>query len=411
MKKLSQKIGIAEELIYGYFGLILFMFGATIESSWFSSFLMGQGIDVSKVSLSFTLYGVVVALFSWITSFLVNRYSAKKIMASGLVLLLITTILLVISISINSTLLTMFAYALRGTAYPLFAYSFLVLVTLQTDTVKLGRATSWFWLSFNLGMTIIGPALSVQLLKLFSAIQVLIIGSTLASVGGCLTILFCKEYIKRVDTTIFNEMKSGIHIMIEYPRLFVGMIVKTINNIGQFGFVIMMPIFLIQNGYSLVEWSTIWSISYIVNSFAGVLFGILGDNIGWRKVVVYFSGTLTGLSCLLIYVVVNFFPSNYFLLLGAFMVFAVGIAAFGPLSALIPAIVPEKKPTAVSVLNLGSGLSNFIGPFLVTLIFQYYGGNLVLFIFAGLYFISSGLSTLLKIHKNPSKSYELSIEH
>ncbi len=123
-------------------------------------------------------------------------------------------------------------------------------------------------------------------------------------------------------------------------------------------------------------------------------FGMLSDKIGWRKVLVYFSGTITGLSCLLIYFVINFTPKNYLLLLSAFMVFAIGIAAFGPLSALIPEIVPDRKSTAISVLNLGSGLSNFIGPFLVTILFQNFGGDFVficifMFIFSGKYSVVS----------------------
>ncbi|KRK92614.1 MFS transporter [Latilactobacillus curvatus] len=396
MGNLVKKIGVSKDLVFGYVGLILFMFGSTIESSWFSSFLNNQGVTVSAVSLAFTFYGVIVALFSWITSFLVNRYTAKKVMLVGLCLLIITTILLVISIALKNALMITIIYALRGSAYPLFAYSFLILVTLQTESSALGRATSWFWLAFNLGMTIIGPALSVHLLKSISAIYVLIVGCIVAIAGGLTALLLSNEKRNEMDTTVLKEMKTGIYIMMEYPRLFIGMVVKTINNIGQFGFTIMMPIFLIANGYTLVEWSTIWSISYIVNAFAGVFFGMLSDKIGWRKVLVYFSGTITGLSCLLIYFVINFTPKNYLLLLSAFMVFAIGIAAFGPLSALIPEIVPDRKSTAISVLNLGSGLSNFIGPFLVTILFQNFGGDFVLFVFSCLYFLASILSLALK---------------
>ncbi len=121
-------------------------------------------------------------------------------------------------------------------------------------------------------MTIIGPALSVHLLKSISAIYVLIVGCIVAIAGGLTALLLSNEKRNEMDTTVLKEMKTGIYIMMEYPRLFIGMVVKTINNIGQFGFTIMMPIFLIANGYTLVEWSTIWSISYIVNAFAGVFF-------------------------------------------------------------------------------------------------------------------------------------------
>ena len=185
--------------------------------------------------------------------------------------------------------------------------------------------------------------------------------------------------------------------MKDYPILFIGMVVKAINNIGQFGFVIMMPIFLIDKGFTLFEWGTIWSTTYIINSFAGLFFGFLGDKYGWQKIVVYFSGTLTGISCLLIAFVTYKYPGNYLLLLLAFIVYAFGIAAFGPLSALIPSLVPDKKIEAISVLNLGSGLSNFIGPILVAFLFQSFGGEIVLIVFAFLYFFGSILATRLKL--------------
>ncbi|MFQ7237450.1 MAG: MFS transporter, partial [Enterococcus hulanensis] len=64
------KTGIAEELFWGYVGLIFFMLGATIETSWFSSYLTTIGFQVKVVSLLFSFYGIFVAFFSWITSFL-----------------------------------------------------------------------------------------------------------------------------------------------------------------------------------------------------------------------------------------------------------------------------------------------------------------------------------------------------
>ncbi len=59
------------------------------------------------------------------------------------------------------------------------------------------------------------------------------------------------------------------------------------------------------------------------------------------------------------------------------MLFSIGVAAYAPLSALLPAMVPDNKVEAVSILNLGSGLSNFVGPLLVTLLFEKTSGLVV----------------------------------
>lgn len=408
---ISNKMGIPQELFWGYIGLIFFMLGATIETSWFSSFLNSIGFEMKIVSLIFSLYGVSVALFSWISSFLVERYGVKKIMAVSIVVFLISLILLLISIFLKQPLLTGLVYMTRGVAYPLFAYSFLVAVTVKSDVKQLGRATSWFWLSFNLGMTIIGPILSTQLVGMFDGYTTFIIGGLFVILGGIITLILISEPIDFQESqSVFENAKAGVTILFHHPRLFVGMVVKAINNIGQFGFVIMMPVFLLQHGFTLLEWSSSWSLCYIVNALAGVFFGNLGDHLGWRKVVMLFSGTIAGLACLLLVFVIKYLPGNFIALLLSFSLFSVGIAAFGPLSALIPSMIPEEKVLAVSVLNLGSGLSNFIGPVLVTLLFQQYGGNIVLIVFAILYLSASTLSCCLKTTEEIRKRQQAKIE-
>ncbi|MBO0451504.1 MFS transporter [Candidatus Enterococcus murrayae] len=399
MKKIIiEKTGISSGLFWGYVGLIFFMLGATIETSWFSSYLTTIGFEVKAASLLFSCYGIFVAFFSWITSFLVKRYSIKKVMLSSIFLSLLSTGVLLTGLAAKQSMLIFSGYMLRGTVYPLFAYAFLVAITIQTPAKNLGRGTSWFWLCFNLGMTIVGPVLATKLLNYFSVYAVFLLGNFLVLVGGILSILLCQEAkAEAASKSITGEMKEGLQILFRFPRLTLGLLVKAINNIGQFGFVIMMPIFLLQHSFTLLQWSSAWAACYVINSIAGILFGELGDKFGWRKIVTLFSGTITGFSCLLLIVVINYFPGNFIFLVLAFSVFAIGVAAFGPLSALIPSMVPEHKVTAVSVLNLGSGLSNFFGPMLVTVLFQRFGGNITLFVFAGLYFLASILSSQLKL--------------
>lgn len=399
IEKISHKIGISPNLFFGYIGLIFFMLGAGIETSWFSAFLVSLGYEVQLVSLIFSFYGLFVAIFSWMTSFFTSIFTIRKVMALGLAVYLITTVILVIGLMLNYLPLIAISYIFRGASYPLFAYAFLVWVTLKTDLSQLGKATSWFWFSFNLGMTILSPIFASVLLNIITPIFIIGFGALMALIGGFLALKLNGDQLERNinHKGILNEMKSGLTIYLEYPRLLIGLIVKSINNVGQFGFVIMMPIFLIENNYSLTQWSSIWAITYIINTFALILFGNLGDRFGWRRIVSYFSGTLSALSCVLIAIVVYFFPGNFFLLMIAFAIFSFGIAAFGPLSALIPAMAPEKKTVSISVLNLGSGLSNFLGPLLVTILFQNYGGYIVLLIFAGLYLLSSILTIFLKL--------------
>ena len=399
LETISLKIGIPKQLFYGYVGLIFFMLGAGIETSWFSAFLVSEGFKIQSVSSIFSYYGLLVAIFSWLTSFLVNQFSVRKIMSVGVLTYLLSSMLLIISINQQNFLLISLSYMLRGASYPMFSYTFLIWITLRTDLRNLGKATSWFWFSFNLGMTILSPLCASFLLDRISPIYILVIGLIMAIIGGGFSLILNRDQLiqEKSKISFLMEVREGGSIFFEEPRLIVGLIVKAINNIGQFGFVIMMPIFLVENQYSLKEWGVIWAMTYVVNIFAGILFGNLGDRYGWRKIVCYFSGTLTAVSCILILVSVYYFPGKSVFLMIGFIVFAFGIAAFGPLSALIPAMLPTKKTAAISVLNLGSGLSNLIGPVLITLLFQKFGGFVVLSIFAILYLLASFLSYFLKL--------------
>lgn len=407
--KITNRIGIPASLFYGYIGLIFFMLGAGIETSWFSAFLVSSGYEIQLVSVIFSLYGLFVAIFSWLTSFFVNIFSVRKVMIAGLIIYLVSAVILIAGIYFELLPVIAVAYTLRGASYPLFAYAFLIWITLRSEFKNLGKATSWFWFSFNLGLTIISPLLASLLLKFSNSINILAVGMVMALLGSFLSLKVNRDHLPTFNNnkSILYEMQEGIMILFEYPRLAIGLVVKAINNIGQFGFVIMMPIFLVNHGYSLSQWGIIWATTYVVNSFAGILFGNLGDYYGWRKIVCYFSGTLTALSCFLIGSVVFYFPGNFFLLMLAFIVFSFGIAAFGPLSALIPSMALEKKTTALSVLNLGSGLSNFLGPVLVTVLFQKFDGFFVLAVFAVLYLLASILAIFLKTPEELKKVYSL----
>jgi len=75
------------------------------------------------------------------------------------------------------------------------------------------------------------------------------------------------------------------------------------------------------------------------------------------------------------------------------------IAGFCPLTALVPSLEPERKGAAMSVLNLGAGLSSFVGPALVALLFTSLGARGVLFVFAALYIVSIFLTGFVTLDK------------
>ena len=190
---------------------------------------------------------------------------------------------------------------------------------------------------------------------------------------------------------------EGIVVLAREPKMRLAVGVKTINDIGKFSLVILMPVYLPRFGFSIAEWLTIWGLANVVNIFANYLFGWLGDVIGWRNTVMWFSGTLCGGAMLAVcYAPVLFGHSETTLFL-ALAIYAIGLGAFSPLSALIPSLLPQNKGAAISCLNLGAGLSNFAGPFIVTLCVGPLGVERTLWVIAALYFAASFLTVPLRL--------------
>lgn len=260
------------------------------------------------------------------------------------------------------------SYALRGVAYPLFAYSFLVWINQRCEPRILGRAVSWFWIAFGVGMTIIAPWYASLMLPRIGETATLLSGFIFVVLGA-----FCALVINpdRPQTAQGGSMGAalteGIMVMVREPKMRLAVIVKTINDIGKFSLVILMPVYLPRFGFSIATWLTIWGLVNVVNIFASYFFGWLGDTIGWRNTVVWFSGTLCGLAMVAVCYAPVLSGNSEPALFCALALYAIGLGAFVPLSALIPSLLPDNKGAAIACLNLGSGLSNFVEPLIVTL--------------------------------------------
>ncbi|WP_281165488.1 MFS transporter [Liquorilactobacillus sicerae] len=393
------RIGLPSKLIWAFIGLLVFILGATIESSWFSSYLSGVGFGAAQVSLVFTIYGVVVALVSWFTGIGTQIWGIRKLMWLGTILYFVGSIpLLLIALPMKSYILILLCYAIRALAYPLFAYSFLVWINYSVKKEVLARATAWFWIFFGGGMTIIGPYLSSALFPIVGRVGVLYLGLAFVLIGAFCSLILNHDHVTlpKSQQPPMKDFTDGILIMFKRPRLGLSVIVKTINDIGKFGYVIVMPLYLKQFGFSTSEWLTVWGSINIVNIFANYVFGYIGDKIGWRKTVTYFAGTLCGVGTFGMYLMPKMFGHSIPLLFLSLCLYAIGLSAFGPLSALIPNLAPDKKGAAISALNLGSGMSNFVGPLIVSIFIGPFGSGGALIAIGVVYLLGSFLASFLK---------------
>ncbi|MGK3224273.1 MFS transporter [Enterobacter soli] len=393
------RLGLPRELCWGFFGIFLFITGATIEQSWLASLLQHRGFDAVHISLLSSVFGLCVALVSWFSGIGAGVLGLRRLMWAATLIYFIGSIPFIgWALPQGHYPLMVASYALRGVAYPLFAYSFLVWVNQRCEPGILGRAVSWFWIAFGVGMTIVGPWYSGVMLPVIGETATLLSGFVFVALGAfCALVLNRDRPQWQRDGRLGAALAEGLLVLVREPKMRLAVIVKTINDIGKFSLMILMPVYLPRFGFSIAQWLAIWGLVNVVNIFANYFFGWLGDTIGWRKTVVWFSGTLCGLAMLAVCYAPVWFGNSETALFMALVLYAIGLGAFGPLSALIPSLLPQNKGAAISCLNLGSGLSNFVGPLIVTLCVVPLGVEGTLWVIAILYFAASLLSVPLTL--------------
>ncbi|HDX4048357.1 TPA: MFS transporter [Enterobacter soli] len=393
------RLGLPRELCWGFLGIFLFITGATIEQSWLASLLQHRGFDAVHISLLSSVFGLCVALVSWFSGIGAGVLGLRRLMWAATLIYFIGSIPFIgWALPQGHYPLMVASYALRGVAYPLFAYSFLVWVNQRCEPGILGRAVSWFWIAFGVGMTIVGPWYSGVMLPVIGETATLLSGFVFVVLGAfCALVLNRDRPQWQRDGRLGAALAEGLLVLVREPKMRLAVIVKSINDIGKFSLVILMPVYLPRFGFSIAQWLAIWGLVNVVNIFANYFFGWLGDTIGWRKTVVWFSGTLCGLAMLAVCYTPVWFGNSETALFMALVLYAIGLGAFGPLSALIPSLLPQNKGAAISCLNLGSGLSNFVGPLIVTLCVVPLGVEGTLWVIAILYFAASLLSVPLTL--------------
>ncbi|VFS77336.1 Alpha-ketoglutarate permease [Kluyvera cryocrescens] len=148
-------------------------------------------------------------------------------------------------------------------------------------------------------MTIVGPWFSGFMIPRVGETTTLLSGFLFVLAGcGCALVLNRDKPHWQRDVAIGPALAEGIIVLLREPKMRLAVVVKTINDIGKFSLVILMPVYLPRFGFSIEEWLTIWGLVNVVNIFANYLFGWLGDTIGWRNTVAWFAGTLCGISAL-----------------------------------------------------------------------------------------------------------------
>lgn len=394
------KIGIPSHLLWGYIGIIVFMIGDGLEQGWLSPYLIEQGLTMKQSGLLFTVYGITVSVSAWFSGVFVQMWGPRRAMTFGLAAFIIGSIGFIgFGISSMNYAVILSCYALRGLGYPLFAYSFLVWVSYRTPQEILSKAVGWYWFVFQLGLSVIGAFYSSFMVPKIGEIATLWSALIFVVAGGVFSIIMNKDKfeVQKVSDNKGKELLKGITIAFENPRVGIGGIVKIINSAAQFGFVVFLPTYMTKFNFTVSEWLQIWGTLFFVNMVCNIIFGIVGDKIGWVNTIKWFGCVGSGIVTLALYYVPQLVGHNYWIMMIVACCYGATLAGYVPLTALVPSLAPNDKGAAMSVLNLGSGLAAFVGPLVVTVFIGTLGVGGVMWIFAGLYFVGAFLTSFLTL--------------
>ena len=136
----KQWLGLPLNLLWGYIAIAVFMTGDGFELAFLSHYIKELGFSPAQASFAFTLYGLAAALSAWISGVVAEIITPLKTMMIGFVLWCVFHVLfLVFGLGHANYALILVFYGIRGFAYPLFLYSFIVAII---HNVKSDNASS-----------------------------------------------------------------------------------------------------------------------------------------------------------------------------------------------------------------------------------------------------------------------------
>ncbi len=401
------RLGMHPPLAWGFVAVFLMMCACGVESGFLSAYLGGKGLSESAVSLVFTAYGVAAALASWLSGALSDLWGPKRVMQIGVAVWVVFHIaFLLLGVAPGSYTLMLLFYTLRGFGYPLFAFGFIVWITVATPARNLGTSLGWFWFAFAGGFPTLGSLAASYLVPVVGPYQTLwwsllfVIGSGVA-LAGARDATGRKRLAPAGENPICTLLSSAT-IAWEVPKIGIGGIVRTINTAAQLGFLVFLPAYCTSTvGFTLVEWLRLLTMMSVSNVIWNLLFGVIGDRLGWRRTVALCGGAGCAASTLALYYSLQGRPPSYPLAVIAAMLYGATLSAYTPLGAIMSALAPDRKGAAMAILNFGAGASGWVGPGIAGAFLPLVGVGGVMWIFAVLYAISAILTMFLSVPCDP----------
>ena len=386
-------------MIWGFPGVLLFMLGEGIDQGFLSAFLSDRGVSLHSIAMLFTVRGVAVGVASWLSGALSDLWGPRRVMWVGSVIWAVFQVLfLAVALPTLDFSLLMVSFALRGFGFPLFAFAFLTWITAVTPEKRLGRAVGWFYFCYVGGLLVFGALSASVLVPWLGTFPTLWFALLCMVSGSLMTLLLVRGTSAPAGAeNPLAVLFGSVAILWRNWKVGVGAVVRCICSSAYDAYPVLMPIFFTQTiGFSLAEWLRLSFVMCATTMVCNLIFGAVGDRIGWRRTIAWFGGVGCAVTLLLLYYVPLLAGQQYALALLAAALNGAPAAAYAPLSALVPALAPGHRGQAMAALNLGAGASMLVGPAVVAVFFPVLGMSGVVWIFAGLYLLSAVLVAFLK---------------
>jgi polyol permease family len=269
----------------------------------------------------------------------------------------------------------------------------------------------WFWFVFTGGLNVFGAYYSSWAIVELGYLDTLWSSIFWVLVGAFFALILTKDKFRAEKKVAAGsktrELVKGLTILKEEPKVLLGGIVRIINTTAQFAFPVFLPTYMAVHGFSTTEWLQIWGTIFTSNILFNLIFGFVGDRMGWRNTVMWFGGVGCGISTLLFFYTPQIAGGNFWIVLIPGILWGALLAGYVPLSALVPSLVKKDKGAAMAILNLGAGLPVFIGPAIVGIFIGSVGNEGVVWILAGLYFISAVLTKFITLPDNVRTAHHI----
>ncbi|NYF14254.1 polyol permease family [Pseudoclavibacter sp. JAI123] len=413
-KGFIEKLGLPRPLIWGFVGLLLFMIGDGVESGYISPYLAENGAGgETNAAIIISVYGLMVTLGSWLSGALSDVWGPRRVMLIGLALWGVLQVLfLAVALPSENFTLMLIIYGLRGIAYPLFAYGFLVWVLGASPAHRLGSAVGWFYFAFTGGLPTLGSLVASGTEPLIGPYMTFWVSLALVIAGGIVSLVGLRGASgggrqAAPEVTTGRSLINSVAIAFTNPRVGLGCLIRVVNTAPQFGLFVFFPtVFAVDLGFGTAGWLQLVFILGAANIFANLFFGVLSDRLGWHRTLRWFGCIGSAVSVLLFYFLPQAVGDQYWVAALCAALFGVTLAGFTPISVLMSLMAPGQKGNSIAVLNLGAGAATFVGPLIVAVFLAPLGAAGVTIIFAALYVLAGISVRWLKVPKESEEIIE-----